>query len=162
RGYFNEPILWIDDTRVVRLSGFLPPYEQVDIDGQPGIDPRAVVVLAGRWETVGGARILTIDEVRADERAKSEPARVPRLIVLLSDGEIGNDMAVLDAVKAKPTDTRFFTFSIGNSANRYLLDNMARLGGGKAAYVLQTTDAAAAVDAFTRRINTPVLTDVKV
>ena len=39
---------------------------------------------------------------------------------------------------------------------------MATLGGGKAAYVLQTTDAAAAVEHFARRINTPVLTNVKV
>ncbi len=162
RGAYIDPILWIDDTRVVRLSDFVPPHEALDVDGEPGIDPGAAVILAGRWETVEGARILTIDAVTRDEWDGAEPANPLRLIVLLSDGEIGNDMAVLDVVKNKPADTRFFTFSIGNSANRYLLDQMATLGGGKAAYVLQTTDAAAVVEAFARRINTPVLTNVNV
>ncbi|MFQ5381596.1 MAG: trypsin, partial [Dehalococcoidia bacterium] len=48
------------------------------------------------------------------------------------DGYVGNDMAIIDAVRKNADTTRVFSFGIGNSVNRSLLDGMARAGRGEA------------------------------
>ncbi len=112
--------------------------------------------IEGSWRILNGERVLLVSRTVAGVNA----AESLKLVVFLSDGEVGNDMAILDAVKNKPANTRVFPFLIGNGANRYLMDNMGRLGAGKADYVLQTTDVQQAVDRFATRINTPVLTSI--
>src|SRR6185503_2735353 len=57
--------------------------------------------------------------------------------------------------------SRWFAFGTGNSVNRFLIDGMARLGGGEAEYVLLTEDGAKVAEQFWARISSPVLTDVR-
>src|SRR5262249_36808895 len=64
---------------------------------------------------------------------------------------------------------RVFSFGIGNSVNRFLLDKMAEQGRGEAEYVFlnrgDQKDAKAAADAakrFYERVRAPLLTDISV
>ncbi|MCZ6851311.1 MAG: hypothetical protein O7F17_06695, partial [Planctomycetota bacterium] len=84
-----------------------------------------------------------------------------RIVLFLTDGYVGNDMGIIDAVKENAHTTRVFSFGIGNSVNRYLLQGMAQAGRGEVEFVLLETDADEAVDRFTKRIETPVLTDIE-
>jgi hypothetical protein len=92
-----------------------------------------------------------------------------RIVMFLTDGYVGNDHAIIDAIKRNRGTTRVFSFGIGNSVNRYLLDAMASAGGGEVEYVLlgneastDVSDADAAVKRFNKRTSTPVLTDIRV
>ncbi len=58
-----------------------------------------------------------------------------RVVVYLTDGYVDNDMTVVDYLRKNRGTTRVFTFGMGNSVNRFLLDNMAREGRGEAEYV---------------------------
>ncbi len=85
-----------------------------------------------------------------------------RIVCFMTDGYVGNDMAIIDAVKKNARTTRVFSFGIGNSVNRYLLDSMAQAGRGEVEYVLLNEGANEKVERFVKRIQTPVLTDIQV
>ncbi len=115
-------------------------------------------LVTGRWVTQGGRRVFTVDEVRhVDETAAAKPMRI---VLFLTDGYVGNEMAIIGAIKDNAHTTRVFSFGIGNSVNRYLLQGMANAGRGEAEFVLLESDSDAAVERFTKRVETPVLTDI--
>lgn len=89
-----------------------------------------------------------------------DPKRV-RIVCFLTDGFVGNDMAIVGAVKDHAKTTRVFSFGIGNSVNRFLMDAMARTGRGEAHYVLSPEQAKKTADKFYERIDAPVLTDIQ-
>ena len=96
---------------------------------------------------------------KAGEPAKPEPIRV---VCFVTDGEVGNDLEIIDAVKRNAGTTRVFAFGIGNSVNRFLLDGIAREGRGETQYVLLEDKAPAAAKKFYERIDAPVLTNVSI
>ncbi len=117
------------------------------------------LILSGRWTTRNRSRILDVTQLRrADEKDGGGPIRI---VCFMTDGKVGNDMAIIDAVKENAHTTRVFSFGIGNSVNRYLLDSMARAGRGEVEYVLLEDAADEKVKRFAQRIQTPVLTDVE-
>jgi Ca-activated chloride channel family protein len=100
----------------------------------------------------------------AIERVCNAPADANRLriVTFMTDGYVGNDFEVLGLVKKLRGTSRWFAFGTGNSVNRFLIDGMARLGGGEAEYVLLDEDGAKVAEKFWARIGSPVLTDVRV
>ncbi len=85
-----------------------------------------------------------------------------RVVCFMTDGYVGNDFQIIDAVKKNAGTARVFSFGIGNSVNRFLLDGMAQAGRGAVEYVTLAGDADAAANRFYQRINAPVLTDVSI
>lgn len=100
----------------------------------------------------------------AIERVCAMPADANRLriVTFMTDGYVGNDLEVLGLVQKLRARSRWFPFGTGNAVNRFLIDGMARLGGGEAEYVLLTSSGDEAGKRFYDRIASPVLTDVKV
>jgi Ca-activated chloride channel family protein len=80
----------------------------------------------------------------------------------MTDGYIGNEAQILSAVHDRLGDSRIFSFGVGSSVNRYLLDRMAKLGKGAVAYVGLDDSAGEIVDLFYDRISHPALTDVEI
>ncbi|MBI5360368.1 MAG: VWA domain-containing protein [Planctomycetes bacterium] len=100
----------------------------------------------------------------AVEKACSTPADANRLriVTFMTDGYVGNDFEIIDLVKKLRGNSRWFPFGTGNSVNRFLLDNMARMGGGEVEYILLNDPGEEVAKKFYSRISTPVLTDIKV
>ena len=84
-----------------------------------------------------------------------------RIVCFMTDGYVGNDMEIIGEVQ-KHADARVFSFGIGSSVNRFLLDKMAEAGRGEVEYVLRAEDAGPAAARFYERIHTPVLTDISI
>lgn len=85
-----------------------------------------------------------------------------RIVTFMTDGYVGNDMEILSLVKKNRGTSRWFPFGTGNSVNRFLIDGIAREGGGEAEYVLLNARAGEVGEKFYKRIASPVLTDVSV
>jgi Ca-activated chloride channel family protein len=79
----------------------------------------------------------------------------------MTDGYIGNDMAILGEVQNHP-NARVFAFGIGSSVNRFLLDKMAEHGRGEVEYVGLQDDGSTAARRFHERVQHPLLTDISV
>ncbi len=107
----------------------------------------------------GGTEMTT--GIAAALAVPHDPARL-RIVAFLTDGYVGNEDEVLATVSAKLGAARLFSFGVGSAVNRYLLDELAVVGRGEAQYVRPDEDTARAVAAFVRRIDAPVLTDLRV
>ncbi len=85
-----------------------------------------------------------------------------RLVLMLTDGYIGNDGEILDAVRDNLGNSRLFSLGVGSSVNRMLLEGLAEMGRGQVAYKLPGTPIEELVDTFYSRIAHPSMTDVTV
>ncbi len=111
----------------------------------------------------GGTEMMTaINAALVQTRPDDDTARSIRVVCFMTDGYVGNDMAIIGAVKKNADTTRVFSFGIGNSVNRFLLDGMAHAGRGEVEYVTLESQAAAAVERFHERVLAPVLTDIEI
>lgn len=113
--------------------------------------------LRGSWATVSGERVLL-----AREQGFGALPGPMRVVCFMTDGYVGNDMAIIDAVRKNAGTTRVFSFGIGNSVNRFLLDGMAAAGRGEVEYVTLASSPDESVQRFARRIDAPVLSDVRI
>ena len=84
-----------------------------------------------------------------------------RIVSFMTDGYVGNDMAILDEIQKHP-NARIFSFGIGSSVNRFLLEKMARFGRGEVEFVGLQDDGSTAARRFHERIRNPLLTDIAV
>ncbi|MEG4576543.1 VIT domain-containing protein [Microcoleus sp. N3A4] len=86
-----------------------------------------------------------------------------RSIVLITDGYIGNENEVLALVQRslKPGN-RLYSFGVGSSVNRFLLNRLAEVGRGTSQVIRQDEPSAEAAEKFFRQINSPVLTNIQI
>jgi len=91
------------------------------------------------------------------------PAGRLRSVVLLTDGYIGNDTEVIAAVQQRlPMGVRLYSFGVGSSVNRFLLDRLAEVGRGTMQVIRQDEASGPVAEKFFRQINNPVLTNIQV
>jgi Ca-activated chloride channel family protein len=109
----------------------------------------------GGTELMNGINVATNFPAASDGRIRS--------VVLITDGYIGNDNEVIAAVQKnlKPGN-RLYSFGVGSSVNRYLLDRVAEMGRGTSRVVRQDEPTQAVAEKFFRQINNPVLTNIQV
>ena len=109
--------------------------------------------------TAGGTYLL--DGVL--EALASRPSRRrARYVIFLTDGLIGEERDVLGTIRDRVGASRLFTFGVGAAPNRYLLDEMARFGGGRTTWLRANESPEAAVDRFMASIGQPVLEEVTI
>lgn len=104
---------------------------------------------------------MMIEGIKAALEFKHDPERL-RYVSFLTDGYIGNESEILEAIQRRLGPARIFSFGVGSSVNRYLLDSMARVGRGAVAYLLPETESAPVMSDFFERISHPALTDLKI
>ncbi len=86
-----------------------------------------------------------------------------RIVSFMTDGFIGNDREILGEVHKRLRDSRIFSFGVGSSPNRYLLERMAVLGHGAAAFIgLDGDSGLDAVDRFYEMAGHVALTDISI
>ncbi|HIK13407.1 MAG TPA: protein kinase [Oscillatoriaceae cyanobacterium M33_DOE_052] len=86
-----------------------------------------------------------------------------RSIVLLTDGLIGNDEEIIGMIQQnlKPGN-RLYSFGVGSSVNRFLIDRLAEVGRGISYTVLDSEPIDEVTAKFFSQINNPVLTNIEV
>lgn len=85
-----------------------------------------------------------------------------RLVSLMTDGYIGNDHDILNTLSAKLGESRIFSFGVGQSPNRFLLDRMALIGRGAVAYLSLNDNPVEIMNRFNERISHPAMTDLSI
>jgi Ca-activated chloride channel family protein len=106
----------------------------------------------------GGTEMMKA--IRASMDASDKQGHV-RIVCFMTDGYVGNDLEIIGEVQKHP-NARVFSFGIGSSVNRFLLDNMAKYGRGEVEYVALNDDGSAAARRFHERVRNPLLTDISI
>ncbi|HEY6661033.1 MAG TPA: VIT and VWA domain-containing protein, partial [Pyrinomonadaceae bacterium] len=106
----------------------------------------------------GGTEMMTA--IKAALEPSDDQSHV-RIVCFMTDGYVGNDMEIISEVQ-KHQNARVFSFGIGSSVNRFLLDKMAEVGKGEVEYVSLSDDGSAAARRFHERVRNPLLTDISI
>ena len=117
------------------------------------------IQLIDNQESNGGTEILPAIQ-RALSLPRSDKA-LSRSIVLVTDGYISVEKECFDLIRQNLDKSNVFSFGIGSSVNRYLIEGFAHVGQGEPFVVLNESEAAITAEKFRQYINTPVLTQVK-
>ncbi len=108
----------------------------------------------------GGTEMLKGVQLAIDEPVDSERVRI---IVMLTDGYIGNEAEIIEHVGKNCGDrVRFWAVGIGSSPNMFLIDGVARQGGGMGKKLGLKDDAAALAQEVMTRIQRAQLANVKI
>ena len=116
-----------------------------------------------RWltELNGGGGTQMIEGIKAALDFPHDEGRF-RLISFLTDGFIGNEQQILTTLHQKRATSRIFSFGVGQSPNRFLMNRMALVGKGAVTYLSLNDNAADVMNRFAERISHPALTDVSI
>jgi Ca-activated chloride channel family protein len=107
----------------------------------------------------GGTEVgRALDEVFSPP---SDPARL-RLVVLASDGLVGEERDVLARISAHLGTARLYGLGLGAAPNRYLLERATEAGRGEALYAALGDDPSEVATRLARRIDRPILTDLAI
>jgi Ca-activated chloride channel family protein len=100
------------------------PYSQQTLD-------EATKKVSTLQADLGGTELLAPLQF-ALETSKSESSR---MIILLTDGEVGNEGECLELAKKHAANARIFTFGVGNGVSEFLLKGLARSSNAQAEFI---------------------------
>ncbi len=147
-----------DTFQVIRFSNNASQFGPNPVPATPA-NIRKAIRYVDNLHGSGGT--MMIEGIKAALDFAHDPGRF-RLVSFMTDGYIGNEVEILAAVHQRLGASRIFSFGVGSSVNRYLLDRMANLGKGAVAYIGLDESAGQVVDLFYERISHPALTDVNI
>ncbi|MDQ7824542.1 MAG: VIT domain-containing protein [Candidatus Eremiobacteraeota bacterium] len=150
---FDDKVEWMEQSAEGKVHCFV----HADEDGQEkgnrflrGIDSR------------GGTEIdRAVNDALSKISSRQESAALP-LIVLLTDGQIGDESRVLKTIQKSLGSTRIFTVGIDTAVNEGFLKRLAGLGGGTAAFVAPGESLEKALRTIGREIGAPIVTDISI
>jgi Ca-activated chloride channel family protein len=121
---------------------------------------RAVEFLA-KVEHRGGTEMAEPLERAATALAGGYDDR-ERVLVLVTDGQVGNEDQILRSLSPKLKNVRVFALGIDQAVNAAFLNRLASLGGGMAELVESEDRLDAVMDRMHRRIGNPLLTEISI
>ncbi len=106
----------------------------------------------------GGTHILKALQQALAMKRNSDMATT---FVVVTDGYVSVESEAFGLIRKNLGKANLFSFGIGSSVNRHLVEGMARAGRGKSFVTLKATEARGKAKAFASYISSPVLTNVK-
>jgi Ca-activated chloride channel family protein len=92
---------------------------------------------------------------------KPEMSGYLRHIILLTDGDLGNEEQIFAALRSDLGNARLYTVAIGSAPNHFLATKMAQFGRGTFTHIADITEIREQMARLFESIESPVLTDVK-
>ena len=118
----------------------------------------AIRLLEGQRGGGGTELLAAVQQAMNIPREES----VSRSIVLVTDGYISGEQGVFDYIRENLNKCNVFSFGIGSSVNRYLIEGVAKAGMGEPFIVTQESEAPVIAAKFREYIQTPLLTDIQI
>ena len=92
---------------------------------------------------------------------KPETPGYVRHIVLLTDGDLGNEEQIFSALRHDLGGARLYTVAIGSAPNFFLATKMAQFGRGSFTHIADISEIRAQMGRLLETIESPVLTNVR-
>ena len=147
-----------DTFQIIRFS-----ENSTQLGNAPLPATRENISLARRYlaRLSGTGGTMMIEGIKAALDFPHDPSRL-RFVSFMTDGYIGNELEIIGAVHDRIGDARIFSFGVGSSVNRYLMERMAKTGRGAVAYLGPQDSAKDIMNGFFARISHPALTDLEI
>jgi len=133
---FNKNPVEVNDVNIMNAIDFLS-------EGQGG----------------GGTELLSALE-EAYKLPRKDPSSA-RSMVIITDGYVNVEKEAFEMIKNNLDQANVFTFGIGSSVNRYLIEGMSRVSNSESFIATSKKEALEVANTFKNYIETPLLTQVK-
>ncbi len=134
-------------------------YAQESVYANPTEVENAIDMLSN--QTGGGGTRLMNALHRVMDIPKCENG-LSRSVVIITDGYISVEKEVYDLIGNNSDEYNFYSFGIGSSVNRYLIEGIAHVGNTEPLFVKDQKEANRKADSFRKFISAPVLTDINI
>ena len=128
--------------------------DAVRADGENLAIARAFV---NRLTADGGTEMLPALQAALIDRNAGDTERV-RQVVFITDGAIGNEQQLFDAIAQQRGRSRVFTVGIGSAPNSFFMNRAAELGRGTFTHIGATSEVREKMGAFFAKLENPVMT----
>ncbi|MEQ9462033.1 MAG: marine proteobacterial sortase target protein [Haliea sp.] len=119
-------------------------------------------VFIGALRAAGGTEMLPPLRRALALPATGDSGGRLRQVVFMTDGAVGNEQTILDAIAAELGDSRLFTIGIGSAPNSWFLRKAAQLGRGRHLHIGDQTEVSARVAALLDYLSLPLVTGITV
>jgi Ca-activated chloride channel family protein len=114
-----------------------------------------------RLTSGGGTEMFPAVNAALRQFSDNDPSRV-RQVVFITDGNVGNEQALFELIKAHLDDTRLYTIGIGSAPNGYFMATAARYGRGTHTFIGDVSEVSERMTSVFEKIAAPVLTDIEI
>lgn len=147
-----------DKFNVLLFSGSSDLVFEQSMNATPDNVENALAII-NQQEGGGGTELLPALKKALELPRTTED--LSRSFVIATDGYVDIEKEAFDLIRNNCDQANFFTFGIGTSINRYILEGMAHVGNGIPMIISNPYQANEQAEKFRKYINNPVLTQVK-
>ncbi len=108
--------------------------------------------------TGGGTYLLSAMQLALDMEGTEGYSRT---FAILTDGLVTVEKEAFDLIRQNLNEANFFSFGIGSSVNRHIIEGIAYVGEGESFVVTNMIEAEEMADTFRQYIENPVLTNIE-
>ena len=108
----------------------------------------------------GGGGTELLGALRQGLAFPREAEGLARSIIVVTDGYVGVEPEAFDLVRKNLNQANLFSFGIGSSVNRHIIEGLAHVGQGLPTIILNPEEAPKAAEKFRRYIDSPLFTQV--
>jgi Ca-activated chloride channel family protein len=142
------------------VIGFNHTTDRLFADAQPA--DRGNLTTARRYVDAiradGGTEMLPALELALDGAERTDRLRQ---VIFLTDGAVGNEARLFEAIRERLGDSRLFTVGIGSAPNSHFMREAARRGRGTFTYIASPAEVQPTMTALFRKLEAPALADVE-
>jgi len=85
-----------------------------------------------------------------------------RQVIFLTDGSIGNEIALFNIIQSHLGDSRLFTIGIGSAPNSHFMNRAAKFGRGTHTYIGNVSEIQSKMETLFSKLESPVLTNIHI
>ena len=148
-----------DMFNVVLFASASQLYATESVYATPENIEAAIEVMTKR-QGGGGTNMLSALE-RTVNLPKCEQG-LSRSIIVVTDGYVSVETEVYDLIRKSNSEFNFFSFGIGSSVNRSIIEGIAHVGNGEPLFITDQTQANDQAEKFRQLIAAPVLTNIAI
>ena len=119
---------------------------------------RALAYVEG-LDAEGGTEMLSAVKWALDAQAHENRLRQ---VIFLTDGSVGNETALFQAIQQRLGSSRLFTVGIGSAPNSHFMTRAAQFGRGTFSYIGKVDEVKEKMTALFSKLESPVLTDIRI
>ncbi len=146
-----------DRFNILFFAGGSSVLARESLPATPANLKRAIAMLDG-MQAGGGTELLPALK-RAFEMPYDEDAS--RIIAIITDGYVTVEKEAFDLVRESLNNANVFSFGIGSSINRFLIEGLARVGQGEPFVITSPQGSEEEAKHFSNYIANPVLTNIE-
>jgi len=145
-----------DKFNIVFFAGSSSFYSDKSLSVTPGNIKKAIEFMDSQ-SGYGSTELLTALETAMKSNTDDNYART---FVIITDGYVNVEKQTFDYIRQNLGKANFFSFGIGSSVNRYIIEGMAHVGYGEPFIALNNEEATKQAAKFANYISKPVLTNI--